>query len=153
MLSGRFGLIQGLQRTENRHWGPIPWNKEGAISGWIKPRGDDRIKMPRPWSKALQINSAFVCEITRTHRNVSSTTFQDSCDILYWRARSLQNQVFGLFPRAGLEEALCLTASSFGNISILSQVFKIFSTNAGKCAEHGRHGCARVSNQIVNYRI
>src|SRR5678816_3865398 len=110
--------------------------------------------MPRPYSKAhVKFNSAFVCEITRTYRNVSSTTLQDSCDIRHFASKLVSSSGFQkvLFTRARVGEALGLAARSFGNISILRQVLEILGTDPRKCAEHGRNRGAGVANQIVNY--
>ena len=156
MLSGRFGSNSGVQRTENRHWGPIPWKQEGAISGWIKPRGNlikkCRVPIRRHMSNLIARSCAKLHELTamcQAQLYKTLVTFDIS------PANSGVRPGFQkvLFTRARVGEALGLAARSFGNISILRQVLEILGTDPRKCAEHGRNRGAGVANQIVNYWI
>jgi len=59
----------------------------------------------------------------------------------------------GLFSASGLLQPVSLTAHSFGNISILSQILKILGPDAVDGIHYRWNWCAWVSDEVVNNRI
>ena len=58
-----------------------------------------------------------------------------------------------LFAAAGLREAVSLAPGSFGNVLILGKVLKVLGSDSGEDVHYRRNGRARVSREVVNYRI